>query len=126
MSNAVADIDSTVDKFNLRQYFKFGCECLGAKWSVERQEWDVKFLDLSTKQSFTKQCTILLTAVGGFSQPREVSFPGMEKYKGTFFHTAEWDHSFDYRGKRVAVIGNGCSAAQVVPSIAPSVQKITQ
>jgi cation diffusion facilitator CzcD-associated flavoprotein CzcO len=99
---------------------------LGAKWSLERQEWDVTFLDLLTKQKFTKHCTVLLTAVGGFSQPREVSFPGMNVYKGKVFHTAEWDHSFDYRNKRIAVIGNGCSAAQVVPSIAPSVKKLTQ
>lgn len=50
----------------------------------------------------------------------------MEHYKGKVFHTAEWDHSFDWQGKRVAVIGNGCSAAQVVPSIAPDVKKLTQ
>jgi cation diffusion facilitator CzcD-associated flavoprotein CzcO len=120
------DIESTVDKFDLRQHFKFRCDCIGAKWSSERREWDVTFLDLQTKQIFTKNCTILLTAVGGFSQPREVHFPGMDGYRGKIFHTAEWDHTFDYRNKRIAVIGNGCSAAQVVPSIAPVVQKLTQ
>ncbi|KAN0110969.1 FAD/NAD(P)-binding domain containing protein [Hyaloscypha variabilis] len=119
-------IESTVDKFNLRQHFRFGCECLGARWSLERQEWDVTFLNLATKERFTKHCTMLLTAVGGFSQPREVSFPGMDLYNGRVFHTAEWDHTFEYRDKRVAVIGNGCSAAQVVPSIASSVKKLTQ
>jgi cation diffusion facilitator CzcD-associated flavoprotein CzcO len=93
---------------------------------LERQEWDVMFLNLANKDRFTKHCTILLTAVGGFSQPREVSFPGMDLYNGRVFHTAEWDHNFDYRDKRVAVIGNGCSAAQVVPSIASSVKKLTQ
>lgn len=50
----------------------------------------------------------------------------MEDYKGKVFHTARWDHSFDWSNKRVAVIGNGCSAAQVVPSIAPGVKKLTQ
>ena len=86
----------------------------------------MSFLDLGTKQRFKKHCAILLTAVGGFSQPRDVCFPGLDGYSGKVFHTAEWDHTFDYRDKRIAVIGNGCSAAQVVPSIAPSVRKLTQ
>ncbi|KAM0330103.1 hypothetical protein ACHAQA_004275 [Verticillium albo-atrum] len=42
------------------------------------------------------------------------------------FHTAEWNHNFDYAGKRIAVIGNGCSAAQVVPTIASKVKQVTQ
>ncbi|KAK1763980.1 FAD/NAD(P)-binding domain-containing protein [Phialemonium atrogriseum] len=119
-------VESTVDKFQLRQYFRLNCECLGARWSNERQQWDVTFLDGRTKKTFTRQCAILLSAVGGFSKPRDVRFPGMETFQGNIFHTAEWDHSFDYIGKRVAVVGNGCSAAQVVPSIASSVKKLTQ
>ncbi|GME50676.1 uncharacterized protein BCR38DRAFT_363903 [Neofusicoccum parvum] len=50
----------------------------------------------------------------------------METFKGRIFHTAEWDHSFDPTGKKIALVGNGASAAQVVPSIAPSVKKLTQ
>lgn len=69
---------------------------------------------------------MLLTAVGGFAIPRDVKFPGLESFGGQVFHTAQWDHNCDYRGKRVAVIGNGCSAAQVVPSIAKQVSKLTQ
>lgn len=81
---------------------------------------------MATKDKLTKNCAILLTAVGGFSTPREVHFPGLESFTGQIFHTAEWDHTCDYRGKRVAVIGNGCSAAQVIPSIAKQVSKLTQ
>lgn len=121
---ALSDIESTVDKFDLRRHFRFGVECLGAEW--QNGGWDVLFRDVSTGKQFTKQCTVLLSAVGGFAQPRDVKFPGMDKYKGEIFHTAEWNHHFDYTGKRIAVIGNGCSAAQVVPSIAPDVKKITQ
>ncbi|KAL7953716.1 hypothetical protein V8C34DRAFT_296294 [Trichoderma compactum] len=119
-------MESTVDKFGLRPYIQFNTECLGAKWSDERQLWDVTFLNLRTKERFVKSANVLLTAVGGFSQPRVVKFPGMEKFKGRIFHTAEWDHSYDYTGKRMAVIGNGCSAAQVVPNVAPRVAKLTQ
>lgn len=86
----------------------------------------VTFRDVSTGKKSTERCDILLSAVGGFQQPREARFPGIEKFKGEVFHTAEWNHSFDYADKRIAVIGNGCSAAQVVPSIAPHVKKLTQ
>ncbi|KAL5600653.1 hypothetical protein FOVSG1_008465 [Fusarium oxysporum f. sp. vasinfectum] len=117
-------IENTVDKFNLRSHFRFKVECTGAEW-VDGS-WHVHFLDTYTGEKFTKQCTILLSAVGGFSIPRQSKFPGMDKYKGRTFHTAEWDHTFDWRNKKVAVIGNGCSAAQVVPSIAPGVKKLVQ
>jgi cation diffusion facilitator CzcD-associated flavoprotein CzcO len=113
-----------VDKFNLRRHFRFKTECTGAEW-VDGT-WRVHFLDTYTGKKFTKECTILLSAVGGFSIPRPAKFAGMEKYMGKIFHTADWDHTFDWRNKNVAVIGNGCSAAQVVPSIAPGAKKLVQ
>lgn len=69
---------------------------------------------------------MFLTAVGGFSRPRRVRFQGLDDFQGKTFHTAEWDPTFDWKDKRVAVIGNDCSAAQVVPSIAPDARKVTQ
>lgn len=118
------DIESTVDKFQLRPHFRFGKECLGAEW--KSGGWTVTFRDAATGARSVERCDILLSAVGGFQQPREARFPGIQNFKGEVFHTAEWDHSFDYAGKNVAVVGNGCSAAQVVPSIAPDVRRLTQ
>lgn len=103
----------------------FHSECREARWV--KDHWEVQFVTTDgSNKIFTESCDILLSAVGGFSQPKWPKFPGMDKYQGTIFHTAEWDHSFDYTNKRVAVIGNGCSAAQVVPSIAPDVRSLTQ
>lgn len=120
------DIENTVDKFSLRSHFRLNLSCTGARWVSQEQLWEVEFIDTMTKERMTRKCAILLTAVGGFSIPREVHFPGLESFGGQVFHTAQWDHTCGYRGKRVAVIGNGCSAAQVVPSIAKHVSKITQ
>ncbi|KAH7361730.1 hypothetical protein B0T11DRAFT_279427 [Plectosphaerella cucumerina] len=117
-------IESTVDKFQLRRHFNLRKECRGAEW--ENGHWKVNFYDVKAGREFSEKCDILLSAVGGFSQPRKPTLPGLDDFKGEVFHTAEWKHNFDYTNKRIAVIGNGCSAAQVVPSIAPKVKKITQ
>jgi cation diffusion facilitator CzcD-associated flavoprotein CzcO len=119
-------MEDTVDKFGLRPHLNFNISCLGAKWLASQQQWEVRFVDAKNGTKFTKYAKILLTAVGGFSQPREIKFPGMDKFRGKVFHTAKWDHSEDYKGKRMAVIGNGCSAAQVVPGVAENVAKLTQ
>jgi cation diffusion facilitator CzcD-associated flavoprotein CzcO len=110
-------MESTVDKFNLRKHMHFSIECLGAKWNKETTQWDVTFRDQKTGLEFVRSTTMFISAVGGISYPRDVKFEGMEKFKGDMFHTARWDHTVDYKGKRMAIIGNGCSAAQVVPSV---------
>lgn len=98
---------------------------MGAKWNTKSEKWEVHLQDLTGKK-FTKEASIFISAVGGISEPRDVKFPGIEKFQGKMFHTARWDHTYNYEGKRMAVIGNGCSAAQVVPSVVRKVKNITQ
>lgn len=120
------DVEATVDKFKLRPHMHFGVACLGARWLQEKSKWEVHLHDLQTGVRYKREAAIFVSAVGGISEPRDVKFHGMDKFKGAMFHTAHWDHSFDYTGKRMAVIGNGCSAAQVVPSVVNEVKYIKQ
>lgn len=101
-------------------------ECVGATWINEEDKWNVELRDLRTGITYTRKASILVSAVGAISFPRDVKFAGMEKFKGHMFHTARWDHSVNYKGKRVAVIGNGCSAAQVVPAVAKDAAEVKQ
>jgi cation diffusion facilitator CzcD-associated flavoprotein CzcO len=119
-------MEATVDKFNLRSHFKCGVACLGARWIADDNCWLVQLKDLKTGETFSRSATVFVSAVGGFTEPRNIVFPGMEIFKGKIIHTARWDHSYDYTGKRMAVIGNGCSAVQVVPALQPKVMKVTQ
>lgn len=119
-------MEDTANKFDLRKHMHFSIECLGASWNGDTRKWDVRFHDLRTKIQFVRSATVLISAVGGISYPRDVKFKGMEKFNGAMFHTARWDHSFDYRDKRIAVIGNGCSAAQVVPAIVKDAAYVKQ
>lgn len=110
------DMESTVNKFDLRKHMHFRVECISAIWN-ERGFWEVHFRDLVTSIEYTRTCNAFVSAVGGISQPRDIRFPGMETFQGETFHTARWKHSYDYSGKRMAIIGNGCSAVQVVPEV---------
>jgi cation diffusion facilitator CzcD-associated flavoprotein CzcO len=74
---------------------------LGAAWDDNGNEWTVRFHDLRIGLEFERRATILVSAVGAISFPRDVKFKGMESFKGNVFHTARWDHSVDYTGKRV-------------------------
>lgn len=92
--------------------------------SVEREVWDDEkgFWTLHLVGGETITARYVLNATGFFLDPRSDSgIPDVEKYTGKIMLSAGWDHSYDYRGKRVAVIGTGASAMQIVPSIASDV-----
>ncbi|KAG9186591.1 hypothetical protein G6011_09699 [Alternaria panax] len=110
-------MEATVDKFSLRPHIFFNTSCKGGRWIESEKVWEVTFLDERTKQSFTKKSNILISAIGSIAEPRKPNFPGIKDFRGAVFHTARWDKSYDYRGQRMALIGNGCSAAQVVPNV---------
>lgn len=102
----------------------FGVECLGAEWKDGL--WEVRFLDVKTDKKFTRTTSVLISAVGGISYPRDIHFDGMERFKGAMFHSARWNHNVDYAGKKMGVIGNGCSAAQIVPKVSEKAAFIKQ
>ncbi|KAL2847795.1 hypothetical protein BJY01DRAFT_262907 [Aspergillus pseudoustus] len=119
-------IEDTVDKFDLRRHVITSVECTGAEWLAADDKWAVSFRDLQTGMEFVRYASIFVSAVGAISLPREIQFKGMERFKGPIVHTARWDHSVNYSGKRIAVIGNGCSAAQVVPALAEEASFVQQ
>lgn len=119
-------MNDTVDKFALREHMCFETECLGATWNNDMTKWEVRLRDVKTERTFVAYGTVLISAVGAISFPKRVNFPGMDKFEGKIMHTAEWDLDYDYQGKRMAVIGNGCSAAQVIPSVIRDVAFLKQ
>ncbi|MFB8002799.1 flavin-containing monooxygenase [Nocardia sp. NPDC056000] len=95
--------------------------------SVEREVWDDEngFWTLHLTGGETLTARYVLNATGFFLEPRSNSgIPDVERYTGKVMISAGWDHSYDYRGKRVAVIGTGASSMQIVPSIAPDVAQL--
>ena len=74
---------------------------------------------------YTIKSDFLVSAVGQLNQPKLPAIDGLESFKGKIMHSARWDWSYDLRGKKVAIIGNGATAAQIIPEIAKEVESLT-
>ncbi|WP_158886722.1 flavin-containing monooxygenase [Amycolatopsis anabasis] len=106
------------DKYGLREHIRFGHEVTSARWDDREHRWQV-----GTKAGeFTGK--FLVAGVGALHIPNIPQLPGLDTFKGKTFHSAQWDHAYDLRGKKVAVIGTGASAIQFVPEIAKQVAEL--
>lgn len=108
------------EKYGLLPSIRFGCEVAHAQYHEELALWTVT---LTCGQVL--QARFVVTATGQLSRPTYPKLEGMESFDGHAFHSAHWDHGYDMKGKRVAVIGTGASAIQFVPAIAGQVAKLT-
>ncbi len=106
------------ETFGIRPHLRFGHELLHAEWDDRRKVWDLR----TTCGDFRAE--VLVGAAGALSEPARPRIPGLASFQGTAFHSAEWDHGYDLRGKTVAVIGTGASAVQLVPEIQPKVGRL--
>jgi cation diffusion facilitator CzcD-associated flavoprotein CzcO len=95
-----------------------GTEVKSARWDETRDKWV-----LETSRG-THEADMLVTACGQLSVPKLPRIAGLDSFEGPVFHTAEWRHDVDLSGKRVAVIGTGCSAIQAAPEIQPEVAQL--
>ncbi|KAL4768010.1 hypothetical protein BDW60DRAFT_220057 [Aspergillus nidulans var. acristatus] len=119
-------LSTVVKQYCVNQHFTGGVEWTGATWHEKTQTWSVTLQDIQTNEVFTQECQILISAVGGLVNPQELKIPGAEQFQGEIIHTAKWKTGFDLTNKRVAVIGNGASAAQLVPAIIHEAKSVTQ
>ncbi len=108
-----------INKYDLSTKTQLNANVTKVVWDEEGKCWDVQ-----TEQKGTFKAQILINASGPLSTPVIPNFPGRDRFKGKSFHTNSWDHSYDYTNKRVAIIGSGSSAAQVIPAIAPKVDHL--
>lgn len=109
-----------VDSYGLRSRIRLNTKVDGVAFDDEHHLWR---LDLADGTAVTAR--FLVGATGVFTQPKAPDIAGLETFAGTVIHTGRWDHEADLRGKRVAIVGTGASAVQIIPSIAPEVEHLT-
>lgn len=107
-----AYLERLVRDEGVERAFRFNTTVRSATWN-DNGQW---VLDTSGGEHVAD---VLIAACGQLSTPKYPDIQGLEGFQGPAFHTANWRHDVDLTGKRVAVIGSGCSAAQVVPAIQP-------
>lgn len=108
-----------IDKHGLREKTELGANVTAVRWDEDTHTWEI---ETGAKGMF--RARFLINASGPLSNPNIPDFEGKDTFAGPAFHTNQWDHDVDYSGKRVAVIGSGASAAQVIPAIAPDVKEL--
>jgi cation diffusion facilitator CzcD-associated flavoprotein CzcO len=113
-----AYVEDVASRHGVLDRIRTNTEVTGARWDEGRGKW---VLQTSAGEH---EADILITACGQLSVPTVPPIPGLDSFEGPAFHTAEWRHDVDLAGKRVAVVGTGCSAIQTVPAIAPIVEQV--
>jgi cation diffusion facilitator CzcD-associated flavoprotein CzcO len=107
------------ERYEVRDHIRLGCEVLSAQWDEDANRWAIETSD----GPFTAD--VLIAAPGFLSEPSIPPLPGLDRFAGPVFHTAQWNHDHDLTGRRVAVVGTGASAIQTVPAIQPIVEHMT-
>lgn len=105
-----------INKYKLREKTETGCNVEQVRWNDASKRWV-----LSTTNKGEFEARIVINASGPLSTPVIPNFPGRDSFQGVTFHTNHWNHEVSLKGKRVAIIGSGASAAQAIPAIAPEV-----
>ena len=116
----LAYIEEILDDFDLRKNFRFSTAVTHARWDDERRCYTVG-LDTGESADFD----VIVSAVGFLSEPKFPDWPGLDSFAGPKFHTLYWDHNLDLTDKRVAIVGTGSTATQIVPAIADRVGHLT-
>ncbi|KAL6901081.1 hypothetical protein GGI43DRAFT_403989 [Trichoderma evansii] len=104
-------------QYDIHKHVQFASLVERASWNEASGTWGVTIRDLQSSTITEHHCKILISAVGTLSVPRKCSIPGASSFEGRIFHTAQWDHAFNWKGKELAVVGNGCSATQIIPEV---------
>lgn len=118
-----AYFEHCANKYGVREHIRFDTEVLAAEYQEDTQQWSVRVRDNEGRED-TLSATALISAVGQLNRPKLPDIPGRDRFKGTTVHSGAWDPSIDLDNKRVAVVGSGASAFQIVPAIAADVEQL--
>lgn len=115
----LAYFQKCADEYGLRPHLRLNTEIRSAKWDETTQLWC-----LATSDGGRHHFNVVVSAVGVFSRPTLPDLVQQEPFTGTVMHSAQWDHSVALAGKRIAVLGTGSTASQLLPELAEVADKV--
>ena len=113
-----AYVEDVARRHGVLERVRTGTEVTAAAWDEERARW------LLQTSAGEHEADVLVTACGQLTVPKMPPIEGLDTFRGPAFHTARWDHDVELAGRRVAIVGTGCSAIQVAPAIQPRVAQL--
>jgi cyclohexanone monooxygenase len=112
--------EECADRFGIRPHLRVSTRIVSARWESHDATWK-----LTDSTGGHHRARVLVSALGTFNAPLVPEFEGLSTFAGNWWHSSRWDHQKDLTDQRVAVIGTGASAAQIVPALAPIVAHLT-
>jgi cation diffusion facilitator CzcD-associated flavoprotein CzcO len=115
----LAYLEDCARRFDVLPHIRFGTEIAGARFDEAAQAWRLR-----TVAGEELEFDVLVSGVGQLNRPNVPKLPGLDRFRGERFHSARWNHGYELRGKRVAVVGNAASAIQFIPEIARDADRL--
>ena len=113
-----AYLQRCAERYDLYRSIRLGVTVTAAAWDDAAGRWRLE------TSAGPVDARVLIAGVGPLAEPRVPDLPGLDRFEGTVFHSARWDHDHDVTGRRVAAIGTGASAIQFVPELQPKVARL--
>ena len=110
-------------KYHVNEHIRFDTSVTSCRWDSDSFEWIV--ITESGGERHEHRANAVITAAGFLNRPSIPDIPGREEFTGVVMHSAAWDHRVDLTGKRVALLGTGCTAVQIAAAVAESVEHLT-
>jgi 4-hydroxyacetophenone monooxygenase len=117
-------LESVAEKNKLRERTRFGTEVERLWWDDERQQWQIHAIGPDGTRDVS-YANVVIPAAGYLNRPRWPNLPGAGTFSGVEIHSALWDPELDLTGKRIAIIGAGCTAVQIVDACVDQVSHLT-
>jgi cation diffusion facilitator CzcD-associated flavoprotein CzcO len=123
-------LQSVAKKWDLYRHVRFNSDVRECRWDASEAKWNVNVRvtggkDAEFSPEYTMKADFLVSAVGQLNYPRYPDIEGLGDFTGRVMHSARWDWTYDLEGKRIAVIGNGATAVQIVPEIIKVAKNVT-
>jgi 4-hydroxyacetophenone monooxygenase len=119
-----AYFQTVMDRHDIGRHVMWETEVTEASWDDASATWTVRTRDRNGATT-ELSARAVISAVGQLNRPRLPAIDGQQDFAGPAFHSSEWDHAVDVRGKRVAMIGAGASGFQIAPAVAGDVDRLT-
>ncbi|CAM3306428.1 NAD(P)/FAD-dependent oxidoreductase [Nocardioides dubius] len=116
-------LNRVADQYDVRKDIRLGTTVTGMAWDDAAKVWEVRCERGGRAE--TIRANYVMTAAGYLTRPQVPQVPGLDAFAGTWFHSADWDHDYDFAGKRLAVVGTGCTSVQVVDALVDEVASLT-